>query len=190
MRYEGRWVDGHKEWPTKNKGLTLIEVLVLVAIIAILVVLLLPVLHRARQAAKEAAEKDKNGAVLVMPVQAEKSPVFQSGQEIVTVGNNDLARRIPSQEQEAGRFDNAVVQGLRLRTITLPDRHGDGREVIMKNGFTLIELLVTGAIIFTLVAAILLGVSKIARQHRADKSMNLRGSCPTCGQTVPPEKAN
>ena len=93
MRYGSKWINGHKtykEWPSQGKGLTLIEVLVLVACVAILAGLLLPVLSRARQSVREAAQKDKDGAVPVMPVQAEKSPVFPSGQEVVTVGRDDL----------------------------------------------------------------------------------------------------
>ena len=93
MRYGSKWINGRKfygEWPSDGKGLTLIEVLVLVAIIAITAGLLLPVLYRARQSAREAAQKDQDGAVPVMPVQAEKSPVFPSGQEVVTVGRDDL----------------------------------------------------------------------------------------------------
>ena len=95
MRYGSKWINGRKfygEWPSEGRGLTLIEVLVLVAIIAITAGLLLPVLYRARQSAREAAQKDQDGAVPVMPVQAEKppSPVFPSGQQIVTVGRDDL----------------------------------------------------------------------------------------------------
>lgn len=94
MRYGTRWINGRKfhdvECPSKGKGFTLIEFLVVVACVAILAGLLLPVLSRARQSAREAAKKDKDGAVPVMPVQAEKSTVFPSGQEIVTVGKDDL----------------------------------------------------------------------------------------------------
>jgi len=97
MRYGSKWINGRKfygEWPSEGRGLTLIEVLVLVVIIICLAGIVLPVLHKARQVARENAHRElsQDGAVPVMPVQAEKppSPVFPSGQQIVTVGRDDL----------------------------------------------------------------------------------------------------
>jgi len=91
MRYGKRWVDGRKTWDYwPGKGLTLIEVMVIIAIMAILVGLMISVLSKIRDRAKEDAQKNKDGAIPVMPLQAEKSPVFPSGQEIVKVADDDL----------------------------------------------------------------------------------------------------
>jgi hypothetical protein len=90
MRYGSKWIDGRKFY----RGFTPIEYLILVAVIGISAGIVLPVVCRARQAAKENAQRElsQDGAVPVMPVQAEKppSPVFPSGQEIVTIGKDDL----------------------------------------------------------------------------------------------------
>ena len=73
-----------------KKGFTLIEFLVFVAIIAILAGLLLPVLARAREQARKTQMEMSAPPVQVIPVQAEKSNTFPSGQEMTTVTTDDF----------------------------------------------------------------------------------------------------
>ena len=69
-----------------KRGFTVIEVLVVVAIIACLIGIILPVLHAMRQAAREEVRLlQTEKAVPLVPVQAEQSNTFSSGQEMTTV---------------------------------------------------------------------------------------------------------